>query len=438
MPDPLPTAALERLQTAEERGLRLAIACRTLVIGLALAWYTGATVLFSDFEPRFLAVLALLAFVAIGVAHLRVIGTDYDRWWIKYAVYAVDILAVCAMFAVIPIGRDSDIPQIIAFRAYGIYYLFPLVVMASLSLSWRLVLWAGAMAVVGWWASFTYVASLVSAPLSWADIPPDATRLDYEMVFLSIDFIGRGNRIEETGMLFFGAAILAVAVYRARQVFFAQVTAEIERGKERAARERITDLLGRYVPEAVAQRLIDDPASLAPRVTYGSVLVLDIADFTSYASGRDPRAVIAALDGFLARCSEAIGARDGVVITYTGDGLLATFNAPLPVAAPETHAAAAGLALLEIAAATEFKVRVGIASGDIVAGNIGSSRRQSFTVYGETVNLASRLEGAAKQLGRPLLMDATTFDKLADPLPFAFHATERVRGLTEPVVVHGL
>ncbi|MFK7743945.1 MAG: hypothetical protein AB8B47_02735 [Roseobacter sp.] len=149
-----------RLVRAEQKGLRLAIACRTVVTGLAFAWYVGAPILFSDFEPRGAAIAALLIFTAVGVAHLLVIGTRFDRWWMKYTVYTLDTLSICALFVLIPISR-----------AYGIYYLFPLVAICCLSLSWRLVIWTGAMCVIGWWGAFLWVVSSMDQVLSWADIP---------------------------------------------------------------------------------------------------------------------------------------------------------------------------------------------------------------------------------------------------------------------------
>ncbi len=434
MPETIREQSLERLVHAEQRGLRLAIACRTAVIGIALAWYLGASFA-TSFEPRLWGTFALLLFTLIGVAHLMVIGTRFDRWWLKYAIYTIDILGICALFVIIPISRSDDVPQIIAFRAYGIYYLFPIVVLAGLSLSWRLVAWAGLVAVVGWWTAFLQVVSTMEQTLSWGDIPATASRQDYEAIFLSIDFIGRGNRIEETGMLFAGAMILALIVYRARQVFFAQVAAEAERETERRARERIRDTLGRYVPEAIAQRLIDAPETLEPQVRHGTALILDIADFTHYAAGRDPAEVIRALGDFLADASDVVSAHDGIVISFTGDGLLASFNAPIELEQPERTAVEAALALQALARNSGFAARIGIASGRIAAGRIGSSRRQAFTIYGDIVNLAARLEALGKTLGAAIMIDAATRQALDNDFPVRNRGTHSVRGFEDPVDV---
>ncbi|GGH42162.1 Adenylate cyclase, class 3 [Cribrihabitans marinus] len=425
------TESARRLALAEQRGLRLAIACRTLVTGLAFAWYVGAPIVFTKFEPRFAAIIVLLLFTAMGVAHLCVIGTRFDRWWIKYLVYAVDTLSICATFALIPISRADDVPQIIAFRAYGIYYLFPLVAVSCLSLSWRLVIWTGAMCVVGWWAAFVWVASQMTETFSWADIPPNATRADYEQVFLSIDFIGRGNRIEETAMLMFAALSLAVAVYRARSVFFAQVAADLEWRRERSVRERVSDLLGKYVPEEIAHKLIASEAPLQPQRSRGVALVMDIAEFTRFSAAHSPEHVIAVLDAFLADATDAVSKEGGIVMSYLGDGFLVTFNAPVGIDNPEEAAIQAAMRLLNIAQNHGFCVRIGIASGALVTGTIGTEIRQTFTVYGDAVNLAARLEGQCKKLGESVLVDVETKTAIGSDYKWESHKKLEIAGVEE-------
>ena len=121
------------------------------------------------------------------------IGTPFDRWWLKYVIYGFDILGICALFVIVPISRGDAIPQIVAFRAYGIYYLFPMVALACLSLSWRLVVWSGVMVVIGWWTAFATIVGDMDRQLSWGDMPVNASLEDYEAIFLSLDFVGTGE-----------------------------------------------------------------------------------------------------------------------------------------------------------------------------------------------------------------------------------------------------
>lgn len=424
--------AEDRLTRAERQGLRLAILCRTLAVGAALIWLSVGW-LSVDQAPPIWAFIVVAAFTLFGIVSYAVIGTRFDRWWLKYALYAADILGVCALFVVLPVSQGADVPQIIAFRAYGIYYLFPLIAMACLSLSWRLVAWSGVVAVIGWWTAFGLVVAGMENRLSWGDLDAGASRQAYEEVFLSADFIGLGNRVEETGFLLIGTLILALAVYRARRVFFAQIEAEAQKDAERAERERIGSMLGRYVPEAIAQRLMADASALAPQVRHGVVLVMDVRDFTRFAAGKDPKDVIEALNAFLAECADVIADRDGVVISFTGDGLLATFNTPLEIAEPEQAALAAARGLRQIGRDAGFGLRVGLAGGPVASGSVGSSKRQAFTVYGDTVNRAARLETLAKSLGETVLVDETIARAVAEELrPLGLH---EIRGFASPVDV---
>ena len=420
-----------RLTRAEQDGLRLAILCRTLALAVMLAWFVFATLAVGN-TPRPWGMTALGLFVVIGAAYYFIIGTHLDRPWVKYLIYAVDMLGLCALFVLIPVSRAAEVPQIIAFRAYGIYFLVPVVAMAALSLSWHLVLWCGAVGAVGWWAAFLVVVRPMERTLTWGDMPDSPTRADHETIFLSIDFIGIGNRVEETGTLAITACIVALAVYRARKVFFAQLSAEAARETERAARERITQRLGRFIPEAVAQRLIADDSALTPQRRLGAVLVADVANFSAYSSGKQPEDVIAALNGLLSDCSDAVSEAGGVVISFTGDGLLATFNTPIELPAPEEAALNAALRIGQAAQAHNFTMRVGLAAGPIAAGSVGSDKRQAFTVYGDTVNRAARLEQLGKALGETLLVDQGIVRALpfgAKIVPLGAH---QLRGLDGP------
>ena len=418
----------QRLVMAERQGLRLAIICRTIAVGAAFLW-VGASWAFFGFYPSLWVFVSLGAFTAIGVAHASVIGTRFDRPWMKFAIYMIDALGICAAFALFPISQGAEVPQILAFRAYGIYYLFPLVAMAALSLSPRLVLWTGAMAVTGWWAAFLLITSGMERTLSWSDLSPSPSRGDYEAVFLSIDFIGRGNRVEETGFLFIATAILALAVGRARKVFRAQVQAQ-------ADRERIAATLGRYVPEAIARRLIEDPSALKPQERHAAILVMDIAGFTAYSAKRSPTEVIEHLNDFLAGCADIVGGQNGVVIQFTGDGLMASFGTPIESTSPEKEAVMASRDLLTRAEKAGFSIRIGVAAGPVASGSIGSSNRQAFTVYGDTVNRAARLEAHAKTLRRAVLFDETVAESIGGGLE-KFEA-QSLPGLPQAITVYAV
>ncbi|MEM8665429.1 MAG: adenylate/guanylate cyclase domain-containing protein [Pseudomonadota bacterium] len=426
------THAMVRLQSAERRGLQLAILCRTIGFGIAGTYYI-VSLLFSNSSPTFTGVGILITLTMIGVAHFIVIGTRYDRHWLKFVMVTIDIGAICALTAFVPLSYGDTVPQIFVYSIFNVHMLVPFIALSALSLSPALVLWAGASAVIGWWAAFGMIVAPMETVISWSALPPQATLEEYLAVIHSPNFIARGTRMVETISLAIVSGVLALAVARGRAMFLSQVRAEEGREAERASRARVTRQLGRFVPAAIAKRLIGDPAGIRPQVRHGAVLVMDIADFTAYAEGRGPSNVIAELNTFLADCADHVGAEEGVVISFTGDGLLATFNTPLEVDAPEVAALRVAHALLECGKTYGFAVRVGVAAGSVAAGSVGSSQRQAFTVYGDTVNRAARLEALAKEPNVAILCDEEVSRAVPEMLTPA--GAFPLRGFSEPVAV---
>lgn len=422
----------QRLYAAEARGLRLAILCRTLAVLACAIWFFLSYKSIGQL-PRGWGVFGLSMFVVIGAAYYPLVGSRWDRPWVKYIIYTFDVVLLCTLFVLIPVSPADDVPQIIAFRAYGIYYLLPFLGLACLSMSWGLVAWTGTVITAGWWGAFLYVISGMEQTLSWGDLPADPTVGDYERIFLSPDFISVGGRVEETGFVMITAFVLSLAVYRVRQVFFAQVQAE-------DAREKVSRTLGQYVPEAIASRLLDSEDALEPQVRLGSVLVVDIERFSDFAAGNEPHEVITTLNEFLAACADEVSKCEGVVVSYLGDGLLATFNTPIEIPNPAGSAVSAARALVAMSEArrfsgTGFRLRAGVATGEIAAGIVGSSSRQAFTVYGETVNRAARLEQLNKQTGSRILMDRPTIDHLGNAHETRPAGEHRVQGIAQPLAV---
>lgn len=421
-----------RIERAERRGLQLAIICRTIAFALAGTYYVASLIL-SNFTPTAGGIGLIVFLTLVGVFHFALIGTRWDRVWLKYAMCAFDILAICALVVVLPLGIDGDVPQTYIYVSLTAHVLMPFIALAALSLSPSLVLFAGAVAVAGWWGAFMLVTWGIENPVSWADLPANPTAAEYEAIVLSPDFIGRGTRLIELLSLIIVAAVLSLTVVRARRIFVAQVHAQDQREEEREARARIFQQLGRFVPASIANRLMDDPSGLQPSVRNGAVLVMDIRDFTAYAESRSPADVIAELNRFFAVCADRVSGNDGVIISFTGDGLLATFNTPIRNKGPERAALATAHALAECGQDFGFFVRVGIAAGPIAAGSVGSSERQAFTVYGDTVNRAARLEALAKELDVQILADKTVADAMPDEMVLCGEHTIRGFSGTIPV-----
>ena len=202
-----------------------------------------------------------------------------------------------------------------------------------------------------------------------------------------------------------GGGVLAYAVRRARRVVFALAEAEDRR-------QRIERAFGQHVPDWVVRRLIDDPASLTPSVHEASILFMDVENFTAFSAGRDPLLVMTRLDALLDATSGLVARAGGIVVSYGGDSMLAVFGGP---GAPEDHADRAFIAARDILATHDvhpLRLRIGLATGEVASGIVGGAARKSFTFYGETVNLAQRLEQSCKTTGTRLLRSPETYAAL--------------------------
>lgn len=181
-------------------------------------------------------------------------------------------------------------------------------------------------------------------------------------------------------------------------------------------RERMRDTFGRYVSPEIAERIMaDGPERLAGAEVEATVLFCDIRDFTPLSEGLPPRELLALLNAYFAAIVEPVRAEGGVVNKFIGDAVMAIFS---PVFGTTEHARAACRAALGMRKAlAEFNARsgrppirfgVGLHTGPLVAGNLGTPERLEYTVIGDTVNIASRVESATKGLSADLLCTAAT------------------------------
>ena len=173
----------------------------------------------------------------------------------------------------------------------------------------------------------------------------------------------------------------------------------------------------RYVPRDLVRAVLasGQDASLSGEVRQLTVYFSDLAGFTTLAEAKAPDELVHFLGEYLDDMSTIIADQRGTVDKYLGDGIMAFWGAPQPIADHAARACAAALRcqkrLGEYAArGTPLHTRIGIATGDVLVGNIGSSERMNYTVMGDTANLASRLEGLNKQFGTSLMISEATFD----------------------------
>jgi class 3 adenylate cyclase len=206
-----------------------------------------------------------------------------------------------------------------------------------------------------------------------------------------------------------------------------------------AQRDLIKDTLGQFVDPRIADALLTNPASLRGQRVVQSVLFSDLEKFTSISEKLPPEQLVQMLNRFLGASADVVKGLNGYLDKFLGDGVIAFWGPPVEM----NHSVAAcraGLQMIELA--TQFQdpplhVRVGIATGEVIVGIIGSeSSKKNYTVMGDVVNLASRLEGANKVYGTRILVDARTAAEVKDVLLTRKIDVVRVLGRAEPVELY--
>ncbi len=218
-------------------------------------------------------------------------------------------------------------------------------------------------------------------------------------------------------------------------------------------RRRVHDLFARFVPERVVDQVLartDDDLRLGGVRIEGTILFSDIRGFTSFSESQPAEQVIEILNRYLSAMSDAILDQGGTITTYIGDGIMALFGAPLPEPDHADRAVAAAREMLEEKLPSfnawlreqgleEFSMGIGLNTGPVMAGNVGSDRRLEYTAIGDTVNTASRLESMTKDSGHQVFIADSTREALREPdVPLVFVDEVPVRGRRATVRVWSL
>lgn len=207
------------------------------------------------------------------------------------------------------------------------------------------------------------------------------------------------------------------------------------------ARDRITNLFGQHVSPQVVERLLTEGASTESEIRRVAVMFVDFRSFTEAARSRTPQQVIERLDGAFAVLVEIVDRHGGIINKFLGDGFLALFGAPFEAPEAASHAVAAAREMLAAMAGINqgaswpLRIGIGIHFGEVVAGNIGSSRRKEYTVIGDTVNFAARLESLNKNFNSQLLVSATVREAVGECGEAVSLGDVAIRGYDRPMTV---
>ena len=236
-------------------------------------------------------------------------------------------------------------------------------------------------------------------------------------------------------ILLIGGVLAGAVGHQLRRQFEASI-------KAATARDRITNLFGQHVSPQVVERLMAEGTKTDSDIRRVAVMFVDFRSFTAGARTRTPQEVVDRLDGAFAILVDILDRHGGIVNKFLGDGFLALFGAPLEAPDPAHRAVAAAREMLEAnnrfneATSWPLRIGIGIHLGEVVAGNIGSPRRKEYTVIGDTVNFASRLEALNKDFNSQFLISEAVRDALGEACGDAVSLGEVVvRGSERPMAV---
>ncbi|MBR0847024.1 adenylate/guanylate cyclase domain-containing protein [Bradyrhizobium diazoefficiens] len=309
--------------------------------------------------------------------------------------------------------RSMGPSQALGFVVPLIYFIF--VILSTLRLDFKLSTFTG----------FVAAVELLTVALIYNSAAADGIPLLYF------------HAVRSTIILICGVLAGAVGAQLRRQ-FAASIAAA-------TARDRVTNLFGQHVSPQVVEQLMAAGTGAASDLRHVAVMFVDFRGFTAGAQSRTPQEVVDRLDGAFAVLVDILDRHGGIVNKFLGDGFLALFGAPLAASDAAHRAVAAGREMLtamdHINGGSSWPLRIGIGIhfGEVVAGNIGSPRRKEYTVIGDTVNFASRLEALNKQFGSQLLISASVREALGKDGDDAVALGEvEVRGYEQRVPVYQL
>ena len=215
-----------------------------------------------------------------------------------------------------------------------------------------------------------------------------------------------------------------------------------------AERERIRETFGKYVTPEIRDQILDGRIPLDGERTEATLLFSDLRGFTSFVQENDPKEVIRSMRAYFTAMRKAIRSQGGLVLQYVGDEIESVFGVPLKC---DDHKEKAVLAALEMrkrlevlndertsAGKVPFRHGIGIHTGSVLAGNMGSEDRLSYALIGDTVNVASRIEGLTKLFDCDILVSHETTLGLHHSFQMEKKPTQMVKGYSKPVIVYQL
>jgi len=208
-------------------------------------------------------------------------------------------------------------------------------------------------------------------------------------------------------------------------------------------RKRALSLFGQQVSREVASELLSDSFKAESKKLFACIMFLDIRDFTPFAEKKEPDEIIQYQNDVFGFMIDIISKHHGIINQFLGDGFMATFGAPISTDNDSQNAVNAAVEILDILKKKcesneipETKVGIGLHSGNIVSGNVGTPERKQYTITGNTVILASRIEQLNKKVGSQLLISEEVFQNVnMKNMDYESLGVVEVKGREKPIPI---
>ena len=395
------------------------------LIGVALLLIIGvvnvAHVVTEKTLPELNAALLVVATLIVYEWAMRQLFNRYlhqDRQLppvIRYLNAAIETSFPTILLAVFGHVMRADV----ALTSAAVLGYFFFIILSALSLDFRLSVFAGVVAAAGYVAlTLTFREQLPFGP----DQPPES----------KIGYIMRPV------ILLLGGVTAGVVAARIRSGILRSLHGAEER-------RRIVQMFGQHVSPAVVNQLLAQPTGLQTELRDVCILVLDIRNFTTFAETTAPDSIVNYLNQLWGKAVGIVNQHHGVVNKFLGDGFMAVFGAPLVMGNHCQNAINAARELVaEIKRATDAgeipptRIGIGLHSGEALVGNIGSTERREYTVIGDVVNVAFRIEQLNKELNSSFLVSESVQETAGELEGVESSASLPIRGRNAPVRVYKL
>ena len=420
----LPQRLLRSIRDQQERSEILISIIQLVIVTVFGLLYAVAPKTFTqeaDFAP---VPWVLSLYLAFSLMRLALALKRRLPDWMLYLSSVVDIVLLLGLIWSFHLQYEQ--PPSFYLKSPTLLYLFIFISIRALHFDPRFVISTGLSAAVGWGLMVVYVV--------FQDPVDNMITRDY-VEYMTSNSILIGAEFDKIVSILMVTGVLALALHRARNL----LTESVIEGS--AARD-----LSRFVPEEVAQRVIQSEEGAITgkgEVSECTILFTDIEGFTAISETLPPEQLIDALNRYFSLIAEPIARFGGVISQFQGDAVLATFNVPRPDSEHAANAVRAALAIQQLLNGVEFgdgiafNTRVGINTGPVVGGLVGSGDRVGYTVHGDNVNLTARLEQLNKDYGTRIIVAQSTRDEIADgTFDFSELGEVALRGLNRPVRIY--